>query len=106
MNDTLKLKRGSNFPSQLAVGSVYEFSLDGRRVFNLAPSRVFLVEEIDGQWNYVGHVRILVQTIDAMTDKTSGRFEVVSLYPAEYVQLVNQHEAPKGRGYRPPISES
>jgi hypothetical protein len=47
----------------------------------------------------VGHAMILRQTIDAETDRTTGQFEVSQLYPPEYVKLVNQFDAPTGRGY-------
>ncbi len=54
LNDTLKLKRGAGFPAELRVGGVYDFSIAGRRLYNLKPTRVFLVEEIDGKWNLRG----------------------------------------------------
>lgn len=99
LNDTLKLRRGAGFPEHIELGGVYDFTIDGRRLYNLKPSRVFLVEEIDGKWNYVGHALILNQSIDAVEDKTSGRFEVILVYPSEYVDLLNQYEPPAGRGY-------
>jgi hypothetical protein len=49
LNDTLKLKRGNGFPSNVQEGETYPFSIEGRRIYNLNPSRVFLVEEIDGK---------------------------------------------------------
>ena len=99
LNDTLKLKRGAGFPADLRVGGVYDFSIAGRRLYNLKPTRVFLVEEIEGKWNLVGHAIILRQTIDAVTDRTSGQFEITKLYPPEYVQLANQFDTPAGKGY-------
>ncbi|WP_129648811.1 hypothetical protein [Peristeroidobacter agariperforans] len=99
LNDTLKLKRGAGFPAELRVGGVYDFSIAGRRLYNLKPTRVFLVEEIDGRWNVVGHAMILRQTIDAVTDRTSGQFEISQLYPPEYAKLVNRFDAPAGKGY-------
>ena len=103
LNDTLKLKRGDGFPAELRVGGVYDFSIAGRRLYNLKPTRVFLVEEIDGKWNVVGHAMILRQTIDAETERTSGQFEVSKLYPPEYVKLVNQFDAPAGKGFVPGV---
>lgn len=100
LNDTLKLKRGNGFPPDVQLGGIYEFSIDGRRLYNLKPSRVFLVEEIEGKWNYIGHAQILSQSIDPVADKTTGRFEVTLLYPREYAQLVNRYEAPAGRGHQ------
>ena len=103
LNDTLKLKRGAGFPTDLRVGGVYDFSIAGRRLYNLKPTRVFLVEEIDGKWNVVGHAMILRQTIDAVTERTTGQFEVAKLYPPEYSQLVNAFDTPPGKGFAPEV---
>ena len=104
LNDTLKLKRGAGFPENLRVGGVYQFSIAGRRLYNLKPTRVFLVEEIDGKWNMVGHAMILRQTIDAVAERTTGEFEVSQLYPPDYVKLVNRFDTPPGKGYDvPPV---
>ena len=99
INDTLKLKRGEGYPPDIREGCEYTFSLPGRRLFHLKPVRVFLVEEIEGRWNFVGQALILEQTIDAEQDITRGRFRVTSLYPKDYAALMNRHEAPKGKGY-------
>lgn len=101
VNDTLKLKRGAGFPADIRVGAVYDFAIAGRRLYNLKPTRVFLVEEIDGKWNLVGHAMVLRQTIDAVTDRTTGQFEVTQLYPPEYVALANRFDTPAGKGYDP-----
>ena len=99
LNDTLKLRRGDGFPVDIRVGGVYDFAKAGRRLYHLKPTRVFLVEDIAGQWNYAGHVMILKQTIDAVHDLTTGTFEVVRLYDEAYVKLVNRFETPEGKGY-------
>ena len=101
INDTLKLKRGAGFPEHIKQGEQYSFRIPGKRLYHLKPVRVFLVEEIDGQWNYVGHALVLDQTIDAERDETRGRFEVTLLYPTDYVSLVNRYEAPEGKAYIP-----
>ena len=99
INDTLKLKRGGGFPPDIREGGVYSFTLPGRRLFHLKPVRVFLVEEIDGKWNFVGQAMIHEQTIDAERDETRGRSSVTSLYPEDYAALMNLHEAPDEKGY-------
>lgn len=99
INDTLKLKRGEGFPARVELSGVYTFTLPGRRLFHLRPVRVFLVEEIDGFWNMVGHAMILEQTIDAVREETRGVFQVTSLYPEDYVKWVNRYDAPPGKGY-------
>ena len=101
LNDTLKLKRGEGFPREIIQGGQYSFSLPGIRLFHPKPVRVFLVEEVAGLWNYIGHAMILEQTIDAEREETRGRFEVTLLYPPEYAAQVNEFEAPKGKAYRP-----
>ena len=98
LNDTLKLKKGAGFPEKLEEGRRYAFRLSDRRLFHLAPIRVFLVEEVNGKWNYKGHALILEQTIDAIANETSGIFEVVKIYSAEYAKLLNINEPPLGKG--------
>jgi len=100
INDTLKLKRGDGFPPDIKVGGEYSFKLPGRRLLHLKPVRVFLVEEIDGKWSFVGQALILEQTIDAERDETRGRYVVAALYPSDYAALMNRHEAPTGKGYK------
>lgn len=99
INDTLKLKRGAGFPDPVREGVEYAFTLPGRRLFHLKPVRVFLVEEIDGKWNFVGQAIILEQTIDADRNETRGRYVVKALYPREYAMLMNRHDAPSGKGH-------
>jgi hypothetical protein len=102
INDTLKLKRGAGFPANVALNGTYSFSLPGRRLYHLHPVRVFLVEEIEGQWNMVGHAMIMEQTIDAVRNETRGTYQIVSLYPPEYAAMVNRYDAPPRKGYCPP----
>lgn len=104
INDTLKLKRGTGFPARIKLNGIYKFTIPERRIYHLHPVRVFLVEEIDGKWNFTGHAMILKQTIDALRDETSGVFQVVSLYPAEHVKMLNKHDAPAGKGYNDPAA--
>jgi hypothetical protein len=96
-NDTLKIKTG--FPEKLELGGEYSFSLDDRRVFHLTPVRVFLVEEISGKWNFRGHAQILEFTVNALTNKTSGRFMVSKVYREEERKLINKLESPEGKAY-------
>lgn len=97
VNDTLKLKRGDGFPSDLQIGEDYPFRVAGRRLYNLNPTRVFLVEDIDGKWNYRGHALVMTQTIDTVLEDTRGTFRVLKIYDETYRCQVNQEEAPPGR---------
>lgn len=98
-NDTLKLKRGQGFPNNVTLGGKYRFESDGIRFFHPSPTRVFLVEEIEGKWNFIGQVMVLEQTIDTQTKITKGIFEVSKLYPDDIRRIFNKYEAPNGKGY-------
>src|SRR5512135_3644655 len=98
-NDTLKLRRGDGFPNKIKLGGKYSFSIADRRIYHLKPVRVFLVEEIEGLWNFIGQVQIIELTINAETNKTSGRFIVTKLYERDYAQLLNKYDSPPGKGY-------
>lgn len=99
VNDTLKLP-SAKIPKDLQPGVEYPFALAGRRLFHLDPVRVFLVEEIEGKWNFLGHALIQESTIDARKEETRGVFVVRSLYPVEEREAVNLREAPPGKAYR------
>jgi len=105
-NDTLKLSRDRGFPKELTLeahvqdpnssfdkikGKQFPFTRTGNRLFHIPPTRVFLVEEIDGKWLYWGHAMIKEQTIREGT--TSG------LYEPEYQRLATINEAPRGKSY-------
>lgn len=98
-NDTLKLRRGEGFPQAINLTDEYTFTLKGRRMFHMAPVRVFLVEEIEGKWNFIGQALISELTINALDDTTSGRFKLAKLYGRDYAMQLNQHDAPEGKGY-------
>ena len=57
------------------------------------------MEEIDGKWNYVGHALILRQWINTETNRTLGEFLVSRVYPRDYALMMNDFEAPSGKGY-------
>ena len=99
INDTLKLRRGDGFPSPIVAGCRYSFSIEGRRLYHLSPIRVFLVEEIAGKWNFIGHALILEQTVDAVRNITTGVFEVAKWYSPEHAHNLNEYDAPMGKGY-------
>jgi hypothetical protein len=97
-NDTLKLEKGT-LPNKLEIGREYTFTINDRRIYHLRPVRVFLVEEIDGLWNFIGHIQITELTINANKDTTSGKFTLTKLYEREYVKLLNKFDTPEGKGY-------
>ncbi|MBL7662791.1 hypothetical protein JNK13_08575 [bacterium] len=97
LNDTLKLKRDQGFPQDLKLDRQYSFQISGRRLYHLAPTRVYLVEEVAGFWNYRGHALIHSLEIDAATDTTSGMFTVSQIYTDEQRLVINQTEPPVGK---------
>lgn len=99
-NDTLKLPR-EDLPNNLSTGMQCTFERPGIRIFHPAPVRVFLVEDVDGKWNFLGKVTILEQTIDAVKQKTRGIFLIQTLYSDDVRATLNKHEAPNGTGYHP-----
>jgi hypothetical protein len=98
INDTLKLTLEEGLPLNPEEGRVYEFRKAGRRLYHLTPARVFLVEDRGGKWNFVGQAQVAELTIDAGRNETRGRFVLSKLYPRRYAELMNQHDAPEGKG--------
>jgi hypothetical protein len=70
-----------------------------RRVFHLTPVRVFLVEEINGKLNFRGHAQILEFTVNALANKTPGRFIVSKVYRDEERKLIDKLESQEGKAY-------
>ncbi len=102
-NDTLKLPR-EDLPNNLSIGMQCTFERPGIRIFHPDPVRVFLVEDVDGKWNFLGKVTILEQTIDAVKQKTHGIFLIQTLYSDDVRATLNKHEAPNGAGYHPSLT--
>jgi hypothetical protein len=100
INDTLKLTRSEGFPANVSLGGRYQFRKKGRRLYHLRPVRVFLVEEVDGSWDMVGHAFIDELGIDAVREETYGVFEVTLLYTNEHRRFANLFDAPSGKGVK------
>lgn len=111
VNDTLKISTDRGFPAGLRiedhvsgrdsaalfVGQEFSFWNEGERLYHRAPTRVFLVEEINGKWLYWGHALITEQTI--MSGKTKGVFRITKIYDPKYQFQATQNEAPEGKSY-------
>jgi hypothetical protein len=95
-NDTLKLE-SDYLPEKIEEGKEYTFNVSGRRIFHMFPVRIFLVEEKDEKWNYIGHAQIIIQTINALDNTTSGKYIISKKYSKDYMELVNRNEPPKGK---------
>jgi len=111
-NDTLKISKERGFPKELVLEEhlahpeetlakvekkAFQFWNTEERLYNRPPTRVFLVEEVNGKWLYWGHALVQEQTIK--DNRTEGLFEIVKIYEPEYQKLATINEAPKGKGY-------
>jgi hypothetical protein len=94
MNDTLQITEAQGFPKDLEVGKEYSFEKDKRRLYRLPPARVFLVNNIDGVWDYRGEALITELNILPLESRTTGKFKVVKLYSDEHRKVFNEHQQP------------
>jgi len=118
LNDTLQITTEQGFPDTLLslekhkqspikleslVDKVFEFkNKPGARIFHLAPTRCFLVHNIDGKWLYWGKIIMLSQTIKGIstdTQVTSGKYKIIEIYNPEYQEQITRHETPTGLNY-------
>lgn len=112
-NDTLQLTTEQGFPAELDlakhraksftvedfVGRVFEFKKSDLRLYNLEPTRCFLVQNIDGKWLHWGHCLIIEQTINPEKNLTSGKFVISKIYEPEYQVEVTKNESPAKKSY-------
>lgn len=111
INDTLKISKARGFPAPLTLdqhlenplasaallGQEFAFWNPDERLYHRAPTRVWLVEEIDGNWLYWGHAHVVEQTIKA--GRTEGRFRIVQIYLPDYQRQITDEESPPGKSY-------
>ncbi|MEK6879476.1 MAG: hypothetical protein AABY22_07715 [Nanoarchaeota archaeon] len=111
INDTLKISRERGFPKGLTLeghikdtkfslsylGSVFAFWNKDERLYNRAPARVFLVEEIDGKWLYWGNALVISQTIE--DEMTKGKYKIIKIYSPEFQRQMTIEESPEGKSY-------
>jgi len=113
-NDTLQLTTEQGFPAELDLQKhlqkpftaeqfkdrVFTFKdKQNIRLFHPAPTRVFLVHNIDGKWLYWGHCLIIEQTINAETKTTSGKFIITKIYDPKHQQSMSREEVDLGKEY-------
>lgn len=113
-NDTLQLTTEQGFPAELTLerhlkqpfraeqfaGRVFAFhDKPDMRLFHTAPTRVFLVHNINGKWLYWGHCQVIEQTIHADTKTTSGKFVITKLYSPEHQRTMSTLEVSAGKEY-------
>ena len=122
-NDTLVLTRQQGFPTEdlrlelhlqnpiLAESlknKTFHFTKDEARIFHIDPTRVFLVENIEGKWLHWGHVLIQSQKVEKVLDgdgnwqnewTTSGTYKIAKIYHPDYQRLVTNSESPAGKSF-------
>ncbi len=94
LNDTLQITKAQGFPDKLELNKEYAFKKDNRRLYRLPPTRVFLVHNENGKWDYRGEALITELTILPLEEKTTGKFKVVKLYSDEHRKVLNEHQQP------------
>lgn len=114
INDTLQLTTEQGFPAELDLKKHLQKPFKAEqfkdrvfifqdkpniRLFHSAPTRVFLVHNIDGRWLYWGHCLIIEQTINAETKTTSGKFKIIKIYDPSHQQIMSREEVDPGKEY-------
>ena len=111
INDTLKISKERGFPKDLFledyvnnqtlatnfISKELNFWNNDERLYHRPPTRVFLVEEINGKWLYWGHALVISQTISK--GKTSGTYQIIKLYSPEYQKDITREESPLEKSY-------
>ncbi len=118
INDTLKISKERGFPEGLTldshvsnssissrfIGQEFEFWNNNERLYHRPPTRVFLVEEVDGKWLYWGNALITSQTIEE--GRTKGRYKIVKIYQPDFQRQITIEESPKDKSYFPDSPKS
>ena len=117
LNDTLQITTEQGFPADILdlkkhqekpitldeiKDKVFEFcNKPNARIYHLAPTRVFLVHNIDGKWIYWGTIVMLEQTIkwNGKEHKTSGKFRINKIYDPEYQKQVTKNDTNPEQNY-------
>ncbi len=94
LNDTLQITTEQGFPDKLEAGKEYSFRKDGRRLYRLPPTRVFLAHNTDGKWDYRGEAIITELTILPLEDRTTGKFRVEKIYTEDHRRVLNANMQP------------
>jgi len=118
LNDTLQITTRQGFPADVldlnrhrkkpirleeVAERVFEFhNKEGARVYHPAPTRCFLVHNINRKWLYWGKIIIIEQIIKGESrgrQTTSGRYKIIAIYKPEYQEQITKNESPEGLSY-------
>lgn len=108
LNDTLNITIEQWFPKELDrehhlqdpyvlsdfVHQEYSFDKPLPRIYCLPPTRVFLVQNIDGKWIKWWHCLVTEQTIYDNGNKTKWKFKIIKIYDPEYMKLATKFDTP------------
>lgn len=114
LNDTLQITTEQGFPKELNLqehkkkpftpndfkGKTFKFyNKPGHRIYQMPPSRCFLVHNINGKWLFWGEIEVIKQTIDAKTNTTLGEYKITKIYDPDYQVKKTKIESPKGKSF-------
>jgi hypothetical protein len=94
MNDTLQITHEQGFPKKLELNKEYSFEKNKLRLYRLPPVRVFLAQNKNEVWDYMGEAIITELNILPLQDKTTGKFKVVKIYSEEHRRVMNENMQP------------
>jgi len=117
-NDTLQISTEQGFPEEILnlkkhetgeidirniENKIFEFkNKKGARVYQPAPTRVFLVHNIREKWLYWGKIVMLEQCIKGDSHEnqtTSGKYKIIEIYDLDYQEQFTVNESPKEKSY-------
>lgn len=114
LNDTLQITTKQGFPEHILnlkdhekgliklkdmEEKVFAFnSKEGARIYHPAPTRCFLVHNIQGKWLYWGKIMMVEQTITEHNgqNSTSGKYKIIKIYDLKHQKDMSLHEVPEG----------
>ena len=113
INDTLQITTLQGFPKEIRLEKhikipftakhfakkVFSFVKPGKRLYHSAPTRCFLVHNINDKWLYWGHILILKQSINSKNNTTSGEYRIIKIYNPQYQKIMTKNESSHGKSY-------
>lgn len=118
MNGALQINEKQGFPIDLLnVNEHQESGIDfdsikdvvfsfgnksNARVYQIPPSRNFLIQNLDGKWIYWGLIEVIEQSISSKGDGlsvTSGKFKIISLFEPEVQREITKSLARSDKSF-------
>lgn len=117
MNGALQISAEQGFPEQIldverhhkqpikleeVKDKIFEFKEKPKaRIYQVPPSRNFLIQNKDGKWIYWGLIQVIEQTInwDGKDCMTSGKFKIISIFEPEFQKQITKNQSREGCSY-------